>query len=59
MSIFRNSRGQWFRSGLAGCYEINNGDPQCADDEFDEDRAQTDLDEAMENAAERAQENDD
>jgi hypothetical protein len=32
-NYFRNSRGQVFRSGTGGTYPVNNGDPQCDDDE--------------------------
>jgi hypothetical protein len=33
------------RTSIGGTYPINNGDPQCDDDEFDEDEFTTNIEE--------------
>jgi hypothetical protein len=48
MTIHRSSLGQWFRSGSAGTYPINNGDPQCDSEDFNPDAADSAADEAEE-----------
>jgi hypothetical protein len=48
VSTFRNSRGQWFKSGIGGTYPINDGDPQNDVDEFDEYAADREADAAEE-----------
>ena len=52
MSTFRNSRGQWFQSGIGGTYPINDSDPQNDVDDFDEDAANDAADEAEERVVE-------
>ena len=51
MNYFRNSRGQVFSSGLGGTYPVNNGDPQCDDDQFDQDEAERFYEEQQEQIA--------
>ena len=50
MPITRNSRGQWFHTGIGGTYPINDGDPQNDDDEFDEEEAERAYDDAIDHA---------
>jgi hypothetical protein len=48
--MFRNSRRQWFQSSSAGCYPVNDRDPQNEVDDFDED-AENDKADAQEEDA--------
>ena len=50
MSVFRNSRGQFFQSGRGGTYPINDGNPENDVDDFYEERAQRIIDDAEERA---------
>ena len=52
---FKNSRGQAFRSGIGGCYPVNDGDPQNDDPEIDEDALDRDDGDRADFLAEQAE----
>lgn len=44
--MYHKTPNGFMRSGPGGTYPVNNGDPQCDDDEFDEEEFTTDLEDA-------------
>lgn len=55
--IWRNSRGQYFQSGIGGTYPVNDDDPQNAVDPDEFDEAEKAIDQAENDHISRMLEN--
>ncbi len=47
MTIFRNSQGKYFQSGIGGTYPVNDDDPQNNVEDFDQDKADAQYEDEM------------